>query len=120
MGLLRFLLALVLACTSALVMPVAPRAVATRSSAITMGNNAPDGPFTPIARGQGGAGREVLQQDPRQGDRHPLTDHLRVLRRLRRPEGDAWRPHQEGQDYGRRPGLPQLKAPGRGLSEGAS
>ena len=48
-GMLSFLLsALLLVCTSALVMPVAPRAVATRSSAITMGNNAPDGPFTPI------------------------------------------------------------------------
>ena len=46
---LRFLLnALLLVCTSALVMPIAPRAVAARSSAITMGNNAPDGPFTPI------------------------------------------------------------------------
>ena len=47
-AMLRFLLALFLACTSALVMPVAPRAVAARSSAITMGNNAPEGPFTPI------------------------------------------------------------------------
>lgn len=54
---LRFLLsALLLVCTSALVMPVAPRAVATRSSAITMGNNAPDGPFTPIVL----AGKVVL------------------------------------------------------------
>ena len=47
-GMLILLSALLLVCTSALVMPVAPRAVATRSSAITMGNNAPDGPFTPI------------------------------------------------------------------------
>ena len=53
---LRFLLALLLACTSALVMPVAPRAVAARSSAITMGNNAPEGPFTSLVL----AGKLVL------------------------------------------------------------
>ena len=51
MPMLRSLVsALLLVCSSALVMPVAPapQAVASRSAAITMGNNAPEGPFTPI------------------------------------------------------------------------